>query len=198
VFHHVKGKLIEKRPTHAVVEAGGVGYLLRISVACYDQLPEINAECTLLTCMLVRDDAHELVGFANASQRDIFKALLSVNGVGANLALAVLSAMQPSDLARAISDGNSKAFKRVKGLGPKKAERIILELRGKIETTCALDGTATQSSKSGTTSGDAISALVSLGYKYPDAETAVVKAARELGEQASTSELIRLALVHTR
>jgi len=198
VFHHVRGKLVHKSASSAVVEAGGVGYLLRISLATFERLPEPGGECRLLARLLVRQDAQELVGFADAAERRLFDALLGVNGVGTNLALAVLSAMPPGELAGAVRAGNAAAFRRVKGLGTKKAERIVLELRGRVEELAvAAPGAPAPGAPAGPAE-DAADALVALGYKRAQAEEAARRAARELGPKAAVADLIRQALTHTK
>ncbi|MHC4916697.1 MAG: Holliday junction branch migration protein RuvA [Planctomycetota bacterium] len=199
MFNHVSGKLLEKSPSHAVLEAAGVGYLLRISLATYERLPSPESECRLLTRMLVREDSRQLVGFTEEAEREVFDALISVNGVGPNLALAVLSAMRPEELAAAVRADDAAAFRRVKGLGTKKAERIVLELRGRVEQFGAAAAAAggTGPAPAGP-AGDAVKALLTLAYKRPEAEAAVQRALAELGAGAETAELIRRALTHTR
>jgi Holliday junction DNA helicase RuvA len=193
LFNHVRGKLTEKAPSRAVVEAAGVGYELRISLAAFERLPAIGEEVGLLARLLVREDAHELVGFADAVERDVFGVLISVSGVGLNLALSVLSAMRPEELAEAVRTGNVAALKRVKGLGTKKAERIILELRDKVEGFAGA-GTPAAPALGGDSAELAVEALVALGYRRPDAEAVVGRAAGQLGSGAEVTEIIRLAL----
>ncbi len=198
MFDHVRGKLVRKTPAGAVIEAGGVGYFLRISLATFEKLPEPGAECRLLARLLVREDAQELVGFADAAEREVFGALISVNGVGANLALSVLSAMRPAELAEAVRTSNVAALKRVKGLGTKKADRIALELRGKVEEFGAPGSDAAARRLPTEAAEDAVDALVALGYKRPEAEAAAGRALGELGAGTEAGEIIRRALTHTR
>jgi Holliday junction DNA helicase RuvA len=199
VFNHVSGKLLEKSPSHAVVEAAGVGYLLRVSLATFERLPSPGQDCRLLTRLLVREDSRQLVGFTDGAEREVFDALISVNGVGANLALAVLSAMRPEELAAAVRAGEAAAFKRVKGLGTKKAERIVLELRGRVEHFGSAPAAASAGGAGPLGPGeDAVKALLTLAYKRAEAEAAVKRALTELGPGADTADLIRRALTHTR
>jgi Holliday junction DNA helicase RuvA len=193
VFNHVRGKLVEKTPSQAVVETNGVGYRLRISLATFERLPEIGDEVRLLARLLVREDAQELVGFADSQERDVFGVLISVNGVGLNLAMSVLSAMRPDELAAAVRADDLAALKRVKGLGAKKAERIILELRDKVEAFVTAGGAPAPAVVSGPAEL-ATDALVALGYKRSEAETAARRAAADLGPDAQVTELIRVAL----
>lgn len=198
MYHHVSGKLARKSPGAAVVEAGGVGYQIRISLATFERLPEPGAEVRLLTRLMVREDAHELVGFREEAERQVFDALLAVNGVGTNLALAVLSTMAPAELAEAVRTGNVAALRRVKGLGEKKAERLVLELRGRVEELMLGPRGAAAGRPPAGASEDAAGALVALGYRRPEAEAAVRRALAELGPAAAVQELIRQALRHAK
>ncbi len=200
MYNHVRGILVAKTLSRVVVEAGGVGYDLRVSLATFEKLPEPGEEVTLLARLLVREDAQELVGFAQEIERDVFAVLISVNGVGLNLALSILSAMPPGELAAAVRTENIAALKRVKGLGTKKAERIILELRDKVEAfgSASAPGERPPHAQAGSPSELAAQALVALGYRPDDADGAVARAAGELGAQAGVTDLIRLALTHTK
>jgi Holliday junction DNA helicase RuvA len=196
MYHHLRGQLTAKSPGTAVIETGGVGYGLRISLATYERLPAVGAECRLLTRLMVREDAHELVGFMDEAERRLFDALISVSGVGANLALAVLSTLSPAELAEAVRTDNHAVLRRVRGLGQKKSELVVLELRGRIEELCR-EGQPAAAAGAGALSGpaeDATGALVALGYSRPEAQTAVARARRELGGRPCVEELIRVAL----
>ncbi|HOX05864.1 MAG TPA: Holliday junction branch migration protein RuvA [Planctomycetota bacterium] len=196
MYNHLKGQLFSKSPGAAVIEAGGVGYALRVSLATYERLPAAGAECRLLTRLMVREDAHELIGFADEAERRVFDALVSVSGVGANLALAVLSTLSPRELAEAVRTDNHAVLRRVKGLGQKKSELIVLELRGRIEELCREAGPAAAAG-AGMPSGpaeDAVGALVALGYSRNEAQDAVGRARRELGGSPAVEDLIRVAL----
>jgi holliday junction DNA helicase RuvA len=196
LYHHLRGQLAAKSPGTAILEAGGVGYGLRISLATYERLPAAGAECRLLTRLIVREDAHELFGFAEETERRLFDALTSVSGVGANLALAVLSTLSPAELAEAIRTDNPATLRRVKGLGQKKSELVVLELRGRIEELCAGARPAAAAGV-GALSGpaaDAVGALVALGYTRGEAQEAVGRARRELGGSPGAEDLIRVAL----
>ena len=199
MYHHVRGQLLAKSPGLAVVEAGGVGYRLRISLATFERLPAVGSECRLLARLMVREDAHELVGFLDEAERQVFDVLLSVNGVGTNLALAVLSGVSPEDLAEAVRSNNPVALRRVKGLGEKKSERIVLELRGRVEDLLAArrPAAAAGAGPSGAAE-DAVGALVALGYTRSEGQEAVARARRELGAAAAVEELIRRALRHAK
>jgi Holliday junction DNA helicase RuvA len=199
VYHHIRGQLLAKSPGSAVIEAGGVGYHLRVSLATFERLPAVGAECRLLARLMVREDAHELVGFLDEAERQVFDVLLSVSGVGTNLALAVLSGISPEELAEAVRSNNPATLRRVKGLGEKKSERIVLELRGRVEDLLAGRRSAA-SAPTGPAGAaeDAIGALVALGYTRGEAQEAVARARRELGAAAAVEELIRRALRHAK
>ena len=199
MYHHVRGQLLAKSPGLAVIEAGGVGYRLRISLATFERLPAAGSECRLLTRLMVREDAHELVGFLDEAERQVFDVLLSVSGVGTNLALAVLSGISPEELAEAVRSNNPVALRRVKGLGEKKSERIVLELRGRVEDLLAARRPAASAAAGPSGAAeDALGALVALGYTRAEAQEAVARARRELGAAAGVEELIRRALRHAK
>jgi len=198
VFNHLRGRLVEKQPGLAVIEAGGVGYLLHVSLSTYEGLPGPGADCRLLTRLLVREDAQELVGFGEAAEREVFDALLSVSGVGMRLALAVLSAMRPGELVEAVRREDLVTLRRVKGLGAKKAERVILELRGRIDELAAAGGPAAPARTPAAAADAAAAALVNLGLSRGEAEAAASAAERELGPGAPLADLIRRALTHAR
>jgi Holliday junction DNA helicase RuvA len=193
MYNYLRGQLASKSPGAVVIEAGGVGYGLRISLATFERLPAAGGECRLLTRLLVREDSHELVGFADEAERQLFDALLSVSGVGANLALAVLSTLSPGELAEAVRTDNHATLRRVKGLGQKKSELIVLELRGRIDELCAAGRPAAAALPAGPAE-DAAGALVALGYSRNEAQDAVGRARRELGGSPTVEELIRVAL----
>jgi Holliday junction DNA helicase RuvA len=200
VYDHLRGTLTHKSPGAAVLEAGGVGYRLRISLATFERLPAAGSECRLLARLIVREDALELAGFADEAERRVFDVLTSVSGVGPSLALAALSALRPAELAEAVRSGNAAALRRIKGLGEKKAERVILELRDKVEYLAALEEPSTAPAGAGRApagaAADAAEALVALGYRRPEAEEAVARAVREMGRGAAVQEIIRRALTH--
>ena len=131
MIHHLHGRLVEKHPTYVVVECGGVGYYVAISLTTFDQLGE-DELVKIHTHMVVREDAQLLFGFASEAERTLFLLLLGVNGVGANTARLILSAMDPDTASAAIASGDVDAMKRVKGIGAKTAQRIIVDLQDKV------------------------------------------------------------------
>lgn len=182
----LKGRLIEKLPPRVLVEAGGVGYEVEVPMSTAFALPEVGAEVALLTHLVVRDDAHLLYGFATKGERDLFRALIKINGVGPKLALTVLSGISRDAFVACVRDGDVAQLTRLPGIGKKTAERLIIELKDRVGALGALGGTPDTSPSS-----EAISALESLGYKSSEA-TKMVQAA---SKDATTAEdIIRRAL----
>lgn len=194
----LRGTLVQKQPPLLMVEAAGVGYELEASLATFALLPAPGTEVTLYTHLTVREDAHLLYGFATQDERALFRSLIRVSGIGAKLALLILSGMTADTFARCVRDGDSAALTRLPGIGKKTAERLIVELRDRIKDldsgryTPAVDGSF--SSAPSDPVDDAISALIALGYKPPDANR-MVKAVDDTG--LSSEELIRRALQAT-
>lgn len=188
------GRLDSSGAGHAVIDVGGVGYLVEASARTLDALGAVGGDVTIHTEMLVGEDFLRLLGFARAEERDWFRLLTSVQGVGAKVALAILSALEVADLQRALASGDSAMIARANGVGPKLAQRITHELKDKAS---ALGGIAGSSPARGTTSGplgDAVAALTGLGFKPGEASAAVAAASEELGAGASLDGLVRLAL----
>ncbi len=191
----VRGKLVETRPPFLTVDVNGVGYELQASMNTFYQLPELGQEVTLLTQLIVREDAHLLYGFGSHSERALFVTLIKVNGVGPKLALTILSNMQAGQFAQCVAEGNTTALVRMPGVGKKTAERLIIEMRDRlsqwqVEPVASEADTALPESISQVIS-DAVSALVALGYKPQEASRHVKQLA---APGASREELIRQAL----
>ena len=185
------GILAETSSDSAVIDVAGVGYLVHLSARTLDALGPPGGEVLLLTELQVREDAWTLFGFGSAVERDAFRALTSVQGVGGRLALAILSVLAPDELARAVAQGDKAMIGRASGVGPKLAARIANELQGKLGVA-GLTGAA-PAPRAGAAS-DALSALSNLGFKPPEASAAVRAAEDELGPDASLDALVRLAL----
>ena len=187
----LSGILAETHGDSAIIDVGGVGYLVQASARTLDALGPIGGEVLLLTELHVREDAWTLFGFGSAAERDAFRALTSIQGVGGRLAMAILSALSPDELARAVSQGDKAMIGRANGVGPKLAARIANELQGKLGVaglTCAAPAPRAGAA------ADALSALANLGFKPADASAAVNAAQDELGSDASLDALVRLAL----
>jgi holliday junction DNA helicase RuvA len=187
----LSGILAETTSDSAVIEVGGVGYLVHLSGRTLDTLGPIGGEVLILTELQVREDAWTLFGFGSATERDSFRALTSIQGVGGRLALAILSVLSPDDLARAVAQDDKAMIGRANGVGPKLAARIANELQGKLGVT-GLGGAAPL--PRGGAASDALSALANLGFRPAEASAAVNAAQDDLGPEASLDALVRLAL----
>jgi Holliday junction DNA helicase RuvA len=187
------GKLAEAAADHFVVDVQGVGYLVQASSRTLDTLGPIGGDVLILTEVQVREDGWTLFGFGSAGEREAFRQLTSVQGVGGRVALAILSVLDPSELAAAVSRGDKAMVARANGVGPKLAMRIVNELAGKLGSP-ALAGTAGSSAPRGGPAADALSALANLGFKPAEASAAVAAANGELGPDATLDALVRLAL----
>ncbi|MBS1221271.1 MAG: recombination protein, RuvA [Proteobacteria bacterium] len=192
----LRGLLAWKQPPYLMIDAQGVGYELEASLTTFQTLPEVGAEVTLLTHLAVREDAHTLYGFASPAERSLFRNLIRVTGIGPRLALLILSGMSVEMFGRCVREGDSASLTRLPGIGKKTAERLIIELRDRIGEL-GLDPTAVVlpggrvAAPAINPVDDAISALVALGYKLPEASRMV----QSLDTDGLTSEaIIRLAL----
>ncbi len=194
---HLRGILLEKHPNQAVIEAAGVGYDVAISVSTYTTLPAEGAEVKLRIYTNVREDAIQLFGFLRAEEKTLFEKLISVSGIGPKLAITVLSGLAAPDLIRIIRGGDVQMLTRVPGIGKKTAERVILELRDKLEGMGGPSGPGAAKPASvavfTAVQSDVASALVNLGCQRPAADAAVVKASKEMGD-AEFEPLFRRAM----
>jgi Holliday junction DNA helicase RuvA len=185
----LRGKLVYKAPPLLILEVNGVGYEIEAPMSVFYQLPSIGDDITLQTHLIVREDAHNLFGFASLEEKNLFKTLIKISGVGAKLALTILSGQTPEQFKACIQNGDTHALVRMPGVGQKTAERLIIELRGKLPS---LDKNVAQVLPTINSAVDeAISALCSLGYKPLDASR-MVQAIQPDGK--SCEMLIRLAL----
>jgi Holliday junction DNA helicase RuvA len=197
VISFLQGTLEESLPTQIVVNAGGVGYQVLIPLSSYDRLPAPGEPVKVLTHLQVREDAHVLFGFMTAAERDLFLLLLNnVSGVGPKLALAVLSGMSVANFKNCVVNNDVAALSKLRGLGKKTAERIVLELRDKlgVAATWEAASSAHAPTPEQTAINDAVLALISLGYKQVEAHQALKKIHRPGGEPAQAEELVRQAL----
>lgn len=189
----LRGTLVHKEPPALMLDVGGVGYELEAPLTTFYELPAVGEAVTLHTHLIVRDDAHLLFGFARESERRLFRVLLRVSGVGAKMALAVLSAMSADDFARSIESDDVTALTRVPGVGRKTAQRLIVEMRDRLDDDLrgVLPAQAPAADAECGSVGDAIAALVALGYRHSEAERMVRTVATE---GRGTEEIIRSAL----
>jgi Holliday junction DNA helicase RuvA len=182
----LNGLLLEKAPPFIVIDCGGVGYEVEVPMSTFYHLPELGAKVQLLTYMVVREDAQLLYGFATEQEKQTFKQLLKVNGIGAKSALGILGGVSVADLAAAVGAQDSSMLIRIPGIGKKTAERLLLELKGKFAMTDTL-GVA-HATKSAT--HDVLNALLALGYNEREAQVAV----KQLDADISVSDGIKQAL----
>ena len=187
------GLLAETSADSAVLDVAGVGYAVLASSRTLDAIGPIGGEVMLLTELQVREDSMTLFGFGSAGEREAFRQLTSVQGVGGRVALAILSVLDPAELAAAIAHGDKAMVARANGVGPKLAQRIVNELAGKMGSP-ALAATLGASTPRGGAANDALSALANLGFKPAEASAAVAAAAADLGDEATLDALVRLAL----
>ncbi len=203
---HIRGRLISKKPGQAVVEAGGLGYELAVPLATFLALPEPPAEVALYTRLFIREESWDLFGFLTTLERESFQALTGVTRVGPKLALTIISALEPGDLARALMTRDLGAIAAIKGIGTKTAERLLVELKDKAPKLAALAGLSVEALRAaapaaevpvafgGAEEDEAVSALLNLGYTPPEAQKAVRVARQEGGDGADLGAVLRLAL----
>ncbi len=183
----IKGVLLEKAPPQILVDVHGVGYEIDVPMSTLYNLPETGAEVTLFTHFVVREDAQLLYGFLTKEERTLFRLLIRISGIGPKIALSILSGVSSQLLSQAVATQEPGLLTRIPGVGKKTAERIVLELKGKLDTTIssAADGSSTSNAKH-----DIVSALLSLGYSEREAQLAV----KELAPDITVNEGIREAL----
>lgn len=187
---HLQGKLVEKNPTEVVIDCNGIGYLVHISLHTYSLLP--NAEnIRLYTFLQIKEDAHALYGFVEKQERELFKLLLSVSGIGANIARTMLSSLAPTQIIQAIATNDVATVQGIKGIGAKTAQRVILDLKDKVLKVYNLDDVSTSSYN--TNKDEALSALEVLGFNRKNAEKVIDKICNE-APNASVEDLIKQAL----
>lgn len=200
MYAYIKGTLEEIDEDAVTVEAGGIGYNIRVSTTTADLLPGLGSEVKIYTYTLVREDAFQLFGFLTRDDLEIFKRLITVSGIGPKGGLAILSVMSADALRFAVMAGDAKAIAKAPGIGAKTAERVILDLRDKISIEDTLRGLSSSEASVGATDGigenqmrrEAIEALVALGYSASDATAAVKKVAVE--EDATSESILKNAL----
>ena len=187
------GTLIYKQPPLMVIDVAGVGYEVEAPLSVFYDLPEIGQPIVILTHLSIKDDSHTLYGFASEAERTLFRQLLKISGIGAKLALTILSGASGEELARYVAEGDSAALVRLPGIGKKTAERIIIELRDKLDVvpTASTPVSASGEALPANASSEAITALNALGYKPQESSSLVRKVAKP---DMSVEEIIRMAL----
>jgi Holliday junction DNA helicase RuvA len=197
MIHHLHGLLIEKRPPTLVLDVNGVGYELDAPMSTFYELPATGEKIELLTHLLVREDAHQLYGFARAAERDLFRILIRISGVGAKVALSILSGIDAATLSDCVERGDTAPLVRIPGIGKKTAERLLVELQGRLPSGLPSSGGAVslppaEGGRGGGLRGnEPLSALIALGYKPAEADRLLASIDTE---GCSTEEIIRLAL----
>lgn len=191
MYEYIRGKLIEKNPAYAVIENNGIGYLIHISINTYGKIME-EGECTLFTHLLVKEDDMQIYGFADPGERELFRQLISVSGVGVSTARIILSSLSPAELTEAIANGDAALLQRIKGIGTKTAQRIIIDLKSKVSKELI------PHEKSGilhnTGKEEALSGLIILGFPKMLAEKALNKIIETEGTGLTVEQLIKHAL----
>ena len=187
---HIQGKLVEKTPTEVVIDCSGVGYHINISLHTYSLLPASD-HIKLFTYLQIKEDAHTLFGFVEKSEREIFKMLLSVSGIGASIARTMLSSLDPKQVIQAIASGDVATIQSIKGIGTKTAQRAILDLKDKVLKLYDLDEVSI--SQNNTNRDEALSALEVLGFIRKSAEKVVEKIVKEHPD-ATVETIIKQAL----
>jgi len=194
MFEFISGTLEEKNPAFVVVNCSGVGYILQVSLNTYSLLPEAGANVKVFAHQIIREDVHVLFGFANNEERHIFRLLITVSGVGPNTARMILSSLPPSDVKNAIASNNSSLLQTIKGIGGKTAQRIVVDLRDKIDKEEVVKG-AGVAVLDNTSQEEALSALVMLGFARSAAQKAIYNIVKNnKGEPCSSEFIIKEAL----
>jgi Holliday junction DNA helicase RuvA len=188
MINHLNGRLIEKNPAYCVIECGGVGYFVNISLHTFSQLGE-NESIRLLTHLHITEDAHTLFGFQQEEERKLFRSLITVSGIGCNTARMMLSSMNPAEIESCIASEDVGRLKKIKGIGEKTAQRLVLELKGKIRKESNVSGMLTSLS----VRDEALSALLTLGFQRNTVESTLDKLIKN-SPGTGVEEIIRQAL----
>ena len=188
---HLRGRILQKSPDHVIVEAAGVGYQVAITVSTFSDLPGEGAETQLFIHTHVREDTLALYGFLRSGEKQLFERLISVSGIGPKLAMTALSGMASDSLIAALRGNDLTALTRIPGVGKKTAERMVLELRDKLQSFAPSAAIPTVSQMD----EDVVSALVNLGYQRPAAEQALKRALSVVAKGASFEQLFRQAML---
>ena len=199
MYHYLTGKISEKTPVAVILDVNGIGYEVRVSLSTFSSLPNLGETVKLFTHFVVREDAQLLYGFATEEEREAFRLLISISGIGPKLAITLLSGVTLPELKRAIQEKNIPVLTAISGIGQKTAERVIIELKDKIGKAEVSAGKELihDASVSDQMVEDSVSALVSLGYTKQRAKDAIQKTLKTLlGKKPSVEEIIRSALKH--
>ncbi|MBL4716706.1 MAG: Holliday junction branch migration protein RuvA [Bacteroidetes bacterium] len=192
MISHINGKLLEKNPAYSIIECGGIGYHIKISLNTFSKIPD-QENCKLLTHLSIKEDSHTLYGFYEDAERKLFRHLISVSGVGPNTAIMMLSSLSPTEIVNAILTDNVALIKSIKGIGPKSAQRLILELKDKLikedhEITASVQIQHTSAKT------EALSALETLGFARSSSEKVIDEIIKSNDEELAVEELIKTSL----
>ena len=194
MISYLRGRLVQKEPAFLIIDVNGVGYQVLISLNTYSEIKE-KEDITLLTMLVVREDAHILYGFATSAEKIMFQQLISVNGIGPGTAMMVLSSMNPVDLKKAILKEEVHTLQSVKGIGAKTAQRLILELKDKVKKDGAeISSETNQAGAHNIIRNEALSALMTLGISRQAAEKSIDLVLKKSGNNLSLEELVKIAL----
>ncbi len=193
---YLKGKMIEKEPTHVILDVGGVGYWVKISLQTYSALQNSSELCLLHTVQIIREDSHQLFGFFTKDERELFENLISVSGIGPSIALVFLSSMNSIEIKQAIISEDVKTIQNIKGIGAKTAQRAVIELKDKLKKDIISEGINPTmfASVNHTLRSEALTALTTLGIPKAAAEKSVDIILKRTGGDVSLEELIKLSL----
>ena len=195
MYDYIRGRMISKSPTHIIIESAGIGYFINIPLSTYDKIPD-QGDAKVFTQMFIREELMTMFGFATIDERAIFRLLISISGIGPKIALAILSGSPLNDFKEAIIKEDVNTIKKIKGIGKKTAERIVLELKGAMKDVSHQQGSKEEKTENNLIE-DAVMALVSLGYVRATAEKAVDNALKTFNTEDGIEDLVRLALKNT-
>jgi Holliday junction DNA helicase RuvA len=199
VIAHIRGQILYKIPNYVVIDCGGIGYELWISVSTFTELREVGAEATLHVHTHVREDTLQLFGFFEVTEKLLFEKLLTISGIGPKLAITVLSGISAERLVGAIRGSDHATLTKIPGIGKKTAERVVLELKDKLDFLAGFSTPDIDAPRSlGGTADDVLSALVNLGYARPVAQKAVESAAKDASVSGDFEKLFRAAMSEVR
>lgn len=196
MYESIRGTLKDKTPTQTIVECGGIGFRLSIPLSTYTHLPANESTVTLFLSQVVREDAHILYAFLQKEERDLFELLLTISGIGPKTAVAIIGHMDVASFQRAIAGSDIRLLSKMPGIGKKTAERLIIEMRDKFKGKGKLSSMSIPSGNLGGVAGDAMNALVNLGYNALDAHGAVQEAVKGNPGESDLGRLITAALRH--
>ncbi|QMU30181.1 Holliday junction branch migration protein RuvA [Adhaeribacter radiodurans] len=190
---YIDGKLTYKDPTYVIIEVGGIGYQIKISLNTYAGLVE-GERCKLFTFLHIKEDAHTLYGFSELAEKNIFLHLISISGVGPNTGLMILSSLSVAEIQQAIVREDVRTIQRIKGIGAKTAQRLILELKDKLKKDVLVDQVNVSAASHNTNQNEALSALITLGFARTVAEKTLDAIIKREGSHLTVEEYIKLAL----